>query len=92
MDFKEIQEKTVPILQAAQVKRAAVFGSVARGEENPGDVDMLVEMPRPYGLFTFLSIKNALEDALQMKVDLIEYSALKPAIRERALRDAVALI
>lgn len=92
MNLTEIKEKVLPILESAHVKRALVFGSVARGEENPGDVDLLVEMPRPYGLFTFLSVKNNLEDALRMKVDLIEYSLLKPGIRERALRDAVVLI
>lgn len=92
MNLTDVKNKALPILRAARVKRAAVFGSVARGEAQPGDVDLLVEMPRPYGLFAFLSVKNALEDALNAKVDLVEYANLKPGIRERALRDAVAII
>lgn len=92
MKIKEIQEKSVPILKRRAVKRAGIFGSSARGDAVARDVDMLVEMPRPYGLFSFLSLKNELEDVLGTKVDLIEYASIKPRLRERILRDEVSLL
>lgn len=92
MILDEVKKKAIPILKRARVKRAALFGSAARGEMKPGDVDLLVEMSRPYGLFTFLALKADLEDALGKEVDLIEYSVLKPIIRERVLHDAVEIL
>ncbi len=83
--------RAVPILKQRAVKRAGVFGSVARGEP-ARDVDMLVEMPRPFGLFSFLTLKQELEDELGTKVDLVEYSTLKPALRERIMGDEVTIL
>ena len=92
MEVKEIQERTVPILKRRAVKRASVFGSSARGDVAAHDVDMLVEVSRPYGLFSFISLKQELEDALGTKVDLVEYDALKSQLRERVLREAVPIL
>ena len=90
--IQEISNKVKDIFKRYGVRRAAVFGSVARGDENPRDVDILVEMPRPYGLFTFLSLKRELEETLGSKVDLVEYSLIKPAIKDRVLSDAVQIV
>jgi hypothetical protein len=39
-------------LQNQGVKSLAIFGSIARGDDTPGsDVDVLVELSRPMGLF-----------------------------------------
>jgi len=92
MILDEVKKKAIPILRRARVKRAAVFGSAARDEADARDVDFLVEMPRPYGLFAFLTLKSELEDALEKKVDLLEYSTIKPRIRERVLREAVEIV
>ncbi len=92
MKVADIQAKAAPILKQRAVKRAGVFGSVARGEPSPRDVDMLVEMPRPYGLFSFLSLQQELESVLGTKVDLLEYSSIKPALRERILSDEVSIL
>jgi len=92
MDIKDIRRKALPLLKRRAVKRAGIFGSSVRTGETPRDVDMLVEMPRPYGLFKFLSLKGELEDTLGMKVDLVEYANLKPQIRERILKEAVSIL
>lgn len=93
MSIIAVQEKITPILERARVRRAAVFGSVARGEETAmSDIDLLVEMPYPYSLFSFLTIKNDLEDQLQKKVDLIEYKTIKPTLRERILKEAITIL
>ena len=93
MAIEEIKEKIAPLLRKRGVIRAAVFGSVARGEDTEkSDIDILVEIPYPHGLFEFARIKLELEDALKRKVDLIEYQAIKPRIRENILRSQVSLL
>ena len=92
MQVADIQKKSVPILKRRAVKRAGVFGSSARGEAVVHDVDMLVEMSRPYGLFSFLSLKNELEDALGTKVDLVDYASIKPRLREQILNDEIVIL
>lgn len=90
LSISEIKQKTLPIFKQAGVLRSSVFGSVARGEvAKDSDVDILVELPKPYGLFYFLNIKFALEDVLGKKVDLVEYNAIKPKIKDRILKDQI---
>ncbi len=72
------------------VASLSVFGSTARGEAGPGsDVDLLVELNRPMGLFGFFTIQERLEELLGCQVDLAEPEALKPRVRERVLKEAV---
>ena len=70
-----------------------VFGSVARGEERPdSDVDFLVEFPQGYDLFAQrLPLAEMLVDLLQRKVELIPEHELNRHIRDRVLKEAVAL-
>ncbi|MBI4881185.1 MAG: nucleotidyltransferase family protein [Planctomycetes bacterium] len=77
-------------LQRLGVRSLAIFGSVARGEADASsDVDILVEFLEPVGLFRFLDVKDCLEAILGRRVDLAERAALKPALRERILSEAV---
>ncbi len=69
MPIEEIKQKISSILKEQGVSRASVFGSVARGEATAAsDVDILVELKRPYGLVKFIRLKNSLEDALKKKL------------------------
>ena len=77
-------------LRALGVKSLAVFGSVARGEAGPGsDVDILVELGRPIGLFGLLDVQYRLEETLGVKVDLVTGPGVHPALRERIFAEAV---
>lgn len=72
------------------VKSLALFGSVARNEAAPGsDVDVLVEFSRPVGIFHFLRVQRCLQNWLGCKVDLVTRAALKSALREQILNEAV---
>jgi uncharacterized protein len=92
MDVQTIKQKVIPILKRRAVTRAGVFGSSVRKGEIPRDIDMLVEMPRPYGLFTFLALKDELESTLGIKVDLIEYSNIKSRIKDRILKEEITIL
>jgi predicted nucleotidyltransferase len=72
------------------VKSLALFGSVARDEAGPeSDVDVLVEFDPPVGLFGFVRLQLFLEALFGHPVDLVERAAVRPAIRERVLNEAV---
>ncbi|OGI29090.1 MAG: hypothetical protein A2288_02160 [Candidatus Moranbacteria bacterium RIFOXYA12_FULL_44_15] len=90
MSIEEIRQKITPILEHYAVKKAAVFGSVARGEEKPeSDVDILVELDEPLGLMKLARLNYTLEDALGKKVDLIKSNSIKPSFRDSILRSAI---
>lgn len=89
----EIKKLIIPVLKEYGVKKAAIFGSVARGEtRSDSDVDVLVETREDMGLFEFSGLKQDLESILKKKVDLVEYRVIKPAIKEEILRDQVPIL
>lgn len=91
--IQEIKEKITPILQQYGITRAAIFGSLAKGEAKiSSDVDILVEIKSDMSLLDFIGIKIELEEALKMKVDLVEYETIKPFIREKILSEQVAIL
>ena len=78
-------------LSAMGVRSLSLFGSVARDEATVGsDVDLIIDVRRPMGLFQFFKIQHFLEDLLGVqRVDLIERSAIHPALKSRILSEAV---
>jgi len=87
-----IQAVVCDVLSHYPVKRAAFFGSVARGEmKEQSDVDMLVEfLPDTRGL-EFFGLRVDLEEALGRSVDLITWNALsksKPDFKENVENEA----
>ena len=64
------------------VKRAYLFGSFVRGENNPeSDLDILVELEPGTGLFKFISIQHQLQIALIIQIDLVSANGLSPKIK-----------
>ncbi len=93
MDVEEIKRKTFPILQHYGVKRVGLFGSYVRGEmREDGDIDILVEIEKDISLLDFVGLKLEIEEALGKKVDLVEYSTIKPLLRERILKEQVVVL
>ena len=71
---------------------AALFGSVARGENRPNsDLDILVEFdPDAHvTVFDYAGIKEYIDGLFEGSVDVIDRDALKPRLREGATRDAL---
>jgi len=69
-----------------------VFGSVARGDDQPGsDLDLLVDFSDEATLLDEVGLRLALSDLLQIEVDVIASDTLRGEVRDRVLREAVAV-
>lgn len=90
-DLRTIRRRVAPVLRRYGVRRAAVFGSVARGSaRKTSDVDLVVEVGS-MGLFTFIGLKQDLEERLGNRVDLVTYRAIRPEMLDQILREQVMI-
>lgn len=71
-------------------KKIGIFGSYAKGNAREGsDIDIVVELEKP-DMFYLIGIKQAIEEALGGKVDVVRFrDKMNKALRNRILRDAV---
>ncbi|TVR15233.1 MAG: hypothetical protein EA391_11145 [Balneolaceae bacterium] len=91
-NLENIKKKIRPILKKYGIKKAGIFGSSARGETVVNDLDLLVKIDKKISLLEFIGIQQELEDELGMKVDLVEYDAIKPALKDDILREEEPVI
>ncbi len=93
-EIEKIKPKIINILRKNKVKRAGIFGSYSRGEQKKGsDIDIVVKInDKNMSLLGFIGLRLALEDVLNKKVDLVEYSELKPLIKDNILKEEVKII
>ncbi len=92
-DIQEIAARIVEILQKHQVKRASLFGSVARGKATEdSDIDLLVEFEGRKSLLDLVDLKLDLEDTFHREFDVLTYDSLHPLLRERILKEQVAIL
>lgn len=90
--MSDIASTALKVLSMYPIKRAAFFGSAARGDMTAGsDVDMLVEfLPDTRGIL-FFGLKTDLEEAFARSVDLITFDALdheaKMQFKKNVLKD-----
>src|SRR3989344_8262351 len=92
-EIEKIKEKIIPILKKNGVKRAGIFGSYARGEQNKdSDVDILVEFKEVISFFDFAGVKLEVEETIGRKVDLVDYKIIKPRIKEYVLKEEIKII
>lgn len=85
------RKKLQTFCQRYQVRRLALFGSVARGEARPeSDVDFLVTFQpgAQIGFLTLGRMQRELAEMFHRPVDLVPQDGLKPVIRESVLAEA----
>jgi uncharacterized protein len=79
-------------LRAQGVTHAALFGSVARGDDRPdSDIDIMIELDPAarVTMFDYVDIKDYIEGLFQGPVDVVNRAGLKPFVRPRAAADAI---
>ena len=81
-----------PALRARGIAHAALFGSVARGDNRPdSDIDILVEFDPDARLtiYDYVGVKDLIAGLFAEPVDVIDREALKPHLRAPSERDAI---
>lgn len=95
MNIQSLRENREEILQVAAkhgARTVRVFGSVARGEaDEASDLDLLVEMEPGRSLLDLGGLLMELQDLLGCSVDVVTEKGLRERIRDRVLKEAVAL-
>jgi predicted nucleotidyltransferase len=79
-------------LRARGVAHAAVFGSVARGENRPeSDLDVMIDVAPEASLtvYGYVELKEYIAGLFEGQVDVVTRDALKPYVRPAATADAV---
>lgn len=92
-NVEEIKQKAMPILVKEGVIRAALFGSIIRGEaKDDSDIDILVDLPRGKTLFDLAGLKINLEKSLGREVDIITYNSIDPLLKDYILKNQLQII
>jgi predicted nucleotidyltransferase len=92
MKVDHLKPLIIPVLRKHKVTRAGFFGSIAKGNATEqSDIDLLVELTYPASLLDFAGLKLELETLLGKKVDLVEYRAIKPLIKDSILGNEIRI-
>lgn len=88
----QLREIVSPIAKAHGVASVALFGSYATGKaDTKSDVDLRIEKGKLRTLFQLCGLRLALEDALQVPVDLVTSESGDKAFLESIRKDEVML-
>jgi uncharacterized protein len=88
----EILRRSEAALRERGVRRAALFGSLARGDDRAdSDIDVMVEIDpdAPLGVYDYVDLKEYIASLFDGRVDVVSRDALKPYVRPAATADAV---
>jgi uncharacterized protein len=91
-DAIAILRRNEPALRARGICHAAIFGSVARGDQrSDSDIDIIIDIdPDAHvTLFDYVGLKDYIAGLFDGPVDVVDRDALKPYLRAPMARDAV---
>jgi predicted nucleotidyltransferase len=78
--------------QKYKAQLEGIFGSFARGEENPeSDVDVLVAFEKGANLLHLVGLSLFLEEKLHLPVDVAPHDAIRKEIKDNILKEAIYL-
>ena len=90
MKLLHIRKLVVPVLKREGIKKAAIFGSYARGDQTKeSDIDILIEFHG--NLIELVGLELELKKILRKDVDLVTYSGINPLLKDKILKEAKAL-
>ncbi|HLX12778.1 MAG TPA: nucleotidyltransferase family protein [Bacteroidota bacterium] len=88
MNNNQVTSQIIPVLKNHGILKAALFGSVARGEATTtSDIDLLVQFSEGSSLLDLVGLKQELEELLRQKVDVVTYGSLDPLLRDSIIRE-----
>lgn len=87
LQIDSIRILLMPIIKKYDIKKLYLFGSYARDEaRGDSDIDILIEDYEKKGMMSFLELQESMENQLNKKVDLVEYSAITANITRSGRR------
>ena len=90
--ISDLRRIIAPIAQAHGVESVSVFGSYSRGSASENsDVDLKIEKGQLHSLFQLSRFRLAVEDALQLPVDLVTSEASDGQFLEMIRQEEVLL-
>lgn len=90
--IEDLKTILTPIARRYGVNRLSVFGSVARGEATEkSDVDLLVDLPKGWGLLELSGMYVDIEEALNCSIDLVTTGIEDRQFLNRIRQDEVIL-
>lgn len=83
-DISEIQRAVAPIAYFYGVKKLYLFGSYAKGNASEkSDIDLLVEKGQPMSLLKLSGMRQMVEEALNVPVDLVTTTGIEDDFRQQ---------
>ncbi len=88
-----LKKSLIDVLKRHDVKKAALFGSIARGEATEeSDIDLLIEFEGRKSLLDLAGLQLELQDALKRQIHVLTYKSLYPLLKERILEEQVTIL
>jgi predicted nucleotidyltransferase len=92
MEKQQLFDTIKAFLIDKKIKKAAIFGSYARNEENDkSDIDVLIDATG-FTFFDILRIEDELGTILSKKIDFVEFKAVKESLKKYIFPDMIELI
>lgn len=79
--------KLIEVCKQNGVAGICVFGSVAPGEQDQSDIDLLVEFSNRKSLLASVALEREISTALGRKVELLTKGSASPYLRDHIMRD-----
>ena len=90
--LEELREIIIPIAKKYHISKVYLFGSYARGDYNEqSDIDLRIEKGELKGMFALCGFYTEVEEALQMKVDVLTTGSLDDDFLKEIEKDEVML-
>lgn len=92
MEKAKINEIIISYLKDNDAKCISIFGSYARGEEEPSsDIDIIVSFSTKKSLLDLIRIERELSEKLKRKVDLLTEKSISPYMIESIRKEMVTI-
>jgi hypothetical protein len=92
-NISKIKPKITNIIKKRGIKKAGIFGSYARGEQNKNsDIDILIEPSKEMGFFEIVNLEEELKKSLKKKIDLLTYASIHKLLRDKILKEEIKII
>ena len=92
-ELRRKRRSIISLLERGGAHHPRVFGSVARGTDDPdrSDIDVMVDLDDDVSLVRLIGLERQLSELLDRPVDLVPANTLKPSVSSQVIAEAVTL-